>query len=372
MKKLLFVTKNFPPQIGGGIRRIEAIYRILKKREDLKIDVVTAIKNEEYNPFYIPQRFVKDSDEKNKIRFMSRFSKIKLIDKAFIGWFPFVLFFILRKKYDYVLVTCPVFTNVIIGFFYKLCRFGKPKLIVEYRDLFAFNPSYKNGFKKSLFKIFETIIIWYSDYIIVTTHAMQKLLSKIVNEKKIFVVRNYISSDDVVIAKNLDKIQLNTDFYNIAHIGKLNTGRNPVRALDLLKYKIDNKYISLYFIGVNEMEKEWIIEKARDFNYDTNRLFFLPEVDRITSLKYMKSFDALFLLINNESKIEEGYGIPGKLYDYVAINNNIFSDIDSFNNLKSEFSLKVKQQLNGYINYEVLENRVLDDILNNVFDKILK
>lgn len=370
MNRVLFITKNFPPQIGGGLRRIEAVYKLLSKRSDVKLDTVTAVNNQELFSFYVPQRFVKDRNMNKGINFSNSFSRIKLVDKAFLFWLPFVLVFILPKKYDYIFTTTPVFTNVVIGFLYKVLRVGRPKLIIEYRDLFSFNPSYKNSLKKKIIKLFELLILKTADHIIVTTDAMKKIFSSIIDENKISVVRNYIFSEDLNVVAKKEMNVLDNTFYNIAHIGKLNTGRNPLRVLELLNHSIDNKKIALYFIGVNDAEISWITERAKELGIEINRLFFINEVDRLTSLNYMKRFDGLLLLVNNEAKIKDGYGIPGKLYDYIAINNNIFSDIDSFNNLSCEFKMNVKKEFGSFINFEILENQILDEIFNTTIDKI--
>lgn len=374
MKKLLYITKNFPPEIGGGLRRIEAIYNILLKNQKIELEVVTAQtnKNCEYkNVRYIKQLFFKDREKQEITNFDSSKSSIKLFDKAFIGWFPNVIFHIIFRKYDYILAPCPHFTNVIIGFIYKLFRFFRPRLIIEYRDFFSFNPSFNESFKKKILKVLEKIIIKSSNYIITTTDSMRSILNNYTNPGKIFLVRNYISRNDKQAVKNLKEMSFNKNYYHIGHVGKLNVGRNPVKVLTFLNNKISDKNIALHFVGVNENERKMIIELCNKMKLDEKRLFFYETVDRKKSLQYMKSFDGLILIVNNIALIKDGYGIPGKLYDYIAVNNNIFLDKDGFNNICSEFNCNKKNEFDNFINFSINDNETLDNVFNKVLDKII-
>ena len=348
IKNILFITKNFPPETGGGLRRIEAIYKILLNKENFKLEVVTTVKDNEKkydNVIYIKQLFFKDKKKENITNFQKTNSYIKLIDKAFIGWLPNVLLYIIFKKFDYVFASAPTFTNIIIGFLFKILKFNKPRLIIEYRDFFSLNPSFVENFEKKILRIFEKIIIKASDYIIVTTSGMRKILTRITGQEKIYLVRNYISSFDIKKINSFKKNKINSKTYNIGYVGKLNTGRNPIKILRLLNHKINRKNIALHFIGVNENEKAFIKNEAKILGLELERIFFRNQVDRNTSLKLMKSFDGVLLLVNSESLIKDGYGIPGKLYDYMYANNNIFSDINTLDNLKVEFKCLVIKRI---------------------------
>jgi hypothetical protein len=240
-KKILFITKNFPPEIGGGLRRIEAIYNILLTNKNIDLEVVTTEKEKTKSKYdkvlYLKQLFFKDKKKENVTNFQNTKSNIKFIDKALIGWLPNVLAHIIFKKFDYVFVSCPTFTNIVIGFLYKMLRFLKPKLIVEYRDFFSLNPSFVENIEKKAMRFLEKIIIKTSDYIIVTTSGMKKILTGLTDEKKIYLVRNYISSFDIDKIKSFKKIDMDSGNFNIGYIGKLNTGRNPAKILKLLEYK---------------------------------------------------------------------------------------------------------------------------------------
>ncbi|MCK4798457.1 MAG: hypothetical protein KAT05_13840 [Spirochaetes bacterium] len=374
MKKFLFITKNFLPQVGGGLRRIEAIYNLLLNNKNIRLQVVTASKpndNKYKNVKYIKQLFFKDNDTSKNVNYSNSKCKIQLIDKAFLGWLPNILRNIVFKKYDFVFASAPVFSNIIAGFIYKKLRFNKPKLIIEYRDFFSFNPSYIESFKKSILKVFEKWILKNSDFIIVTTKSMENILKKFVDSKKIFLVRNYISNSDVNIVDKIEKIKFNKTYYHIGYVGKLNTGRNPGKILDMLNHKIKDKEVAIHFVGTSIIEEKSIINLAKEMELNTNRLFFEGIVNRNKSLQYMKSFDGVLLILNNDVLVKDGYGVPGKLYDYIYANNNIFSDTKTFENIKVEFDCKIKNKFDNFINFSIKLNDTLDPVFNKVLNQCM-
>lgn len=375
MKKILLITKHFPPQVGGGIRRIEAVYHLLRAYEEVELEVVVGapVPTDSYPGVkFVKQLFFKDRKGATSIIFKKSQSTITIIDKALLGWVPNVLRHIMFKKYDIVYASCPLFANAIIAFFYKVLRFNKPEIIIEYRDFYSFNPSYVENITKKVAGIIERIVLRTSNYILVTTESMKSILRRKNVKSKIFLMRNYIGRLDLEKLENKEEPALDKSFYNIGYIGKLNTGRNPARILKLLELSVDKKHVALHFIGSNDREKAVIIEQARELGMNTDRLFFVPQVDRITSLCYMRAFDGLILLVNNGVSIKDGYGIPGKLYDYMSINNNIFSDKDTYDEISIELNCIVKNRYNDFINYCIKSNKLLDDAFKEIFDKIIK
>jgi hypothetical protein len=371
VNRLLYLTKNFPPQISGGIRRIEAIYNIFKQIKSFECTTVCAVKSDAQaypDVKYIRQLFLKDRVYQASISLKYTKSQIPLIDKALLGWLPNVLIQLIYKKYDLVYCTVPIFTNFIIGFIYKKLRFNHPRLIVEYRDLHSFNPEYLDNSVKKIINFFEKWMLKNCSLVIVTTEGMKKTLSTFINPAKIHVIRNYISTHDLEKIKTLDSYKLDSAYYHLGYVGTLNTGRSPKQLLELLNLKINGKPTSLHFVGTSEQQNKIIIQLAEDCQLPVNQIFFHGVVDRLTSLKYMKSFDGLILIINKHASIDLGYGIPGKLYDYVYLNNNIFADIPTYDNLKYEFKteLELIKSYEHFINFKLNDYHTLDDMFNNL------
>ena len=128
---------------------------------------------------------------------------------------------------------------------------------------------------------------------------MKNTLLKYFPERKLEVIRNYISEDDLDKLNKLDKLNISGKYFNIGYVGTLNTGRNPHSILRLLNSKINNKESAIHFVGINDQQKEFILNLAIEEKLNTERLFFYNRVDRDKSMQYMKSFDGLILLINN-------------------------------------------------------------------------
>ncbi len=366
-KKILFITKNFPPEIGGGIRRIEAVYDILRHHPGIKLDTVTNVKDTAgsyENVKFIRQLIFKDKTKDSSVRFKSgRADKIKLFDKAFAGWMPNVIRSVIFKKYDYVFASTPTFTNVLIAYIYTLLH-RKCRLIVEYRDLNGFNPVNVNAANKDKICALETKILKKAYKVIVTTESMKKILSPHIGAKKISVIKNHMSTADKKTLDNMDNIEFQKEKYNIGYVGTLNTGRDPEGILKLAGMEYAGKNINLHFVGTNAKEEEFIKLIAVRMGICVDNLKFYGFVSREESLRYMKSFDALLLIINKQAAISDGYGIPGKLYDYVQANNNIISDIATYDNLKSDFDITITDKKEDFVFFKVNNDVLLDDILN--------
>ncbi|MBT4288194.1 MAG: hypothetical protein HOD92_12740 [Deltaproteobacteria bacterium] len=99
-----------------------------------------------------------------------------------------------------------------------------------------------------------------------------------------------------------------------------------------------------------------------------NVVRFHGVVNRLRSLELMRSFDGLFLLINKELKICDGYGVPGKLYDYLATSNPIICDDASAHNLKDEFTL-IQKNIGGGFQLVSIENE--DCIIDSKIETVI-
>ncbi len=371
--KILFITKHFLPESGGGLRRIEALYRIMQKREDIELTVITASYprgNKYPNVKHVRQLFFADNNGRKPVEFRKTKSRIKLIDKALVGWLPNVLARILFCKYDFVYATCPVFTNVIIGFLYKMLRFGGPKLLIEYRDLHGFNPSFENDFNKKAAVWLEKFIIKKADRIVVTTEGMKERLSGYAGDR-ITVIRNYAGLDDVLKTKGMKKIRLDGKHFNIGYTGRLNTGRDPVKFIMNAGKRINDKRIAFHFVGINETEENHLREIIGERHLDERLFFFYRQVSRAESLRFMKSFDGLLVIINNDAKISEGYGIPGKLYDYAIFGDKMFTDRETLEKLSSEFAIRKLKTSGSLINFKIDITENLDGLFNRFIDGML-
>jgi hypothetical protein len=365
--KFLIITKYFPPQVAGGLRRIEALYRIFSSNPRLCLKVITAISPDQRiypNVIYVKQFLFKDKTGAESLIFSQTKSKFKFVDKALIGWLPHVFLKIITKKFDFVFATTPVFTNVLIGYLYTVLKGAKSKLIVEYRDFYSFDPEAEDSLAKKIMRKIEVHILKKCFLIIVTTQSMKRILKDYVDDDKIHLIRNFIGKADMDAVDSITPIKYSRDLFHIGYVGTLNTGRDPRKLLPLLNHKIETRPVCLHFVGTHKTEEDFIQKTCEEMRLNFKYVMFHGIVSRIESLSFMKSFDAVALLINSNARIDQGYGIPGKLYDYGYVKNSIISDYETYSNLFSEFDLITIENMGGYIRYRLPSLPALDDSIN--------
>ncbi|BBE20576.1 hypothetical protein AQPE_4770 [Aquipluma nitroreducens] len=365
--QLLYICKIINESPTGGTRRILGTINFLKTFEDLKCSVLTESKLQIDNVEVL--RSKKILSERKIIlspkNFHSR-SNIKLINKDHFSFLPMGFLKIVFRKFDILYCTCPKYTNLQIGLLYKIFH-PKSQFIVEYRDLNSFNPQFKKNLFSKLARYFEIKVLKKADKIITTTNGMKNKLIKYVDINKIEVVHNYISAIDYKDGMSCKKLDLSPEFYNIGYIGTLNTGRDPKIILDLLKMKIENKFTMLHIAGSSNLQNEYILDNC-DVEFH-NRIKFYGIVDRMTSLIIMKSMDSLFVLVNPDYEISEGYGMPGKLFDYIAMKNNLLTDTHTFKSLYNELYIEKTLSFGNYIQFRSLKSDFLDVALTQIFNR---
>lgn len=374
--KVAFITHAFPPRIGGGIRRIEGIYNILANNDKISLDVITVdykLKDRYQDVTYLKHFLLKSkSANRRNTLFLDKRIKIKLINRLIIGWLPMVIKYIFFKKFDIIFSTTPDFSTAFIGYIYKTFLFRKSMFIIDYRDLFAFNPENESNFTLKIAKFIEKRILKKADFIIVTTKGMLDVLSEFNDRKKIFLIRNYISQYTIKKLENYKCLKFDSNYFHIGYIGEFNTGRNPGKILDILNYKIENLPVKLHIVGSDEGVTGYIKAIMLENKINNRSVVFHGIVERMESLRLMKSFNGLFLIINPNAKISEGYGIPGKLYDYIYTNTNLFCDMETYNNLKTDIEINVVKHFQKFIQFQIKEKNVLENIFHDFLTNIIQ
>jgi glycosyltransferase involved in cell wall biosynthesis len=365
--KVLYICKKIGEEPTGGTRRNLGTINFLKNTESLQCSVLTEsslqIDNVEVlqSKEIISQRKVTLSPKS----FHSR-KTIKIIKKDHFSFLPMGFLKIVFRKFEILYCTCPTYTNVQIGFLYKIFH-PKSQLIVEYRDLYSFNPSYKENLLIKIARYFEIKMLKKADKIITTTNGMKNKLNKYVDIKKIEVVHNYISESDYKEGMGLESLDLNSEYYNIGYIGTLNTGRDPKIFLELLNMTVEGKLIMLHIAGSSNLQNEYILNNSNEECH--NKIKFYGIVDRMTSLKIMKSMDSLFVSVNPDYEMSEGYGIPGKLFDYIAMKNNLMTDAHTFKKLCGEICIEKTLTMGKYIQFRAYKRNFLDEELTQIFNR---
>ena len=337
------------PFAGSGERRVEATYRYFSDNEGYDFSVITKERGgEKYKGvIYVKQRFIQDREVFKQGFNKKKFNKIKIVSKSLLFWVPFVVLKLRSVKADFLIATVPDISNLIIAVLYKILVNRKSIVIVEYRDLYSLDPSVINNKERKLAFLLEKLLMKQCYKIVTTTVGMKSAIELVLNHGRLEVVRNYISKVDFVNAKSLPSLDLDTEYCNIGYIGALNTGRDPKEIFDFYNKQIDGKQTKIYIVGLSPIQKEDVIGYIHAHSYDLSRFVLVDRVARTEAYRYMKSLDAVILIIHPSAKISEGFGMPGKVYDYLALSQKVVCSKTTYNNLSSELDLDV-DFVNGY------------------------
>ncbi len=371
MKKILYITYAFPPQAGGGIRRIANTVKIMM-RETFNITVLTRRTSENIlKKFCIPTdsqllndlnqekrlkivraysfeeiyyKYLKENTKRKTTQFLTKTTRT-LMETALL-WAPFAILRGVFISADGLFATGPTFINFFVAF--VIAKLKRVPYILEYRDSWLLNPSIETPKKIFWFiKLQESLYLKHAKRVITTTDGIRKKLEEFygVNHVKIIVIKNgyWIEERKKVLgsAKLMRRCSFSKEYYNIAHIGTLGSGRSPEKFFQSISClgTIDKKPCKIHFIGVTKSERCYIYNIIDNHNIrQTVQCYGF--VSRDESLAYMVNSDALLLLINAGLKSRDGFGVPGKLGDYVMMGSKILIDLSLIDFLKKELDLK--------------------------------
>jgi len=371
MEKILYITYAFPPQAGGGIRRIVNTVKIMAKEtfdvtvltrkiskntlkradiptdseplheliQEKKLRIIRAYSLEE-----IYYKFLKKNIKRKTTQFQVRIKRT-LKDTALL-WVPFAILRGIFISTDSLFTTGPTFINFLVTFI--LAKLKRVSYILEYRDGWLLDPSIETPKKIAwIIKLQESLYLKHAKKIITTTEGIKKRLQEFydVNPEKVVVIRNgYWIEEKKKVLENA-KLMLRCDFYeqyyNIAHIGTMSRGRSPEKFLQSISplRSIGKKPYKIHFIGTRESDRCYIYNLADKYGI-REAVECYKFVSRNESLAYMANSDALLLLINADLKSKGGFGVPGKLGDYVMMNSKILIDVSLIDFLRDELGLK--------------------------------
>lgn len=391
MKEILYVTHAFSPQAGGGIRRIVNTVRIMA-RETFDVTVLTRKISEDtlrkasiptdsqalrglsqeknlrivrtYSLEEIYYKYLKGNIKRATTQFQVRTAR-SLRDTALL-WAPFAVLRGMFINTDVIFTTGPTFINFLVTF--VLARLKRVPYILEYRDGWLLDPSVKTPkIIAWIIKLQESLYLKYAKRIVTVTNGIKKRLQEFygVKPERILVIRNgyWMEEKEKVLGnpKLMRRCNFASQYYNIAHIGTLNTGRDPEKFFQSISSlrTIGKKAYRIHFIGTTESGRCYIHNLAD--KYGIQRAVECHEfVSRDESLAYMANSDALLLLINADLKDKGGFGVPGKLGDYVMMNSRILIDTSLIDFLKKELGLEdvdVASTNSGIENFSYLYDR---------------
>ncbi len=355
MKKVLIITYYWPPAGGPGVQRVlkfakylpdfgwQPIILTVKKGEYPAIDESLSgdipdscivYKTNSIEPGFIYKKFtgMKKGEEipvailtEENINWKKRLSNwIRLnlfVPDAKIGWIPFAIHtgkkIIEKEKPDIIFSSSPPPTVHLIA--KKLAKWSGIKWVADFRDPWTkiyYYEKKKNKISQMIDSKLEGKVISSCNKATCVSNQFINLLN-VSEDKKFEVINN--GYDESEMQKEIIK----SNNFNIVHVGSIDRNRYYKKLFATLQKllnenKLDKNKFQLLLVGKVENTVKQLLKKEFE-NFENVK--FIGYVSHKESIKYMYKANILLLFLENVRNYE-GH-IPGKLFEYLAIENFI-------------------------------------------------
>lgn len=316
--KIMIVTHNFPPELGGASSRSYDLAKYLKLFGN-DIDVYSPPPSYPFNYFPKFKRLLKKEELDNfKIYRLWTWQPSKEDPKFFSRVIHYLLFPILvsfytiffKKKYDRCIVISPPLFLALIGILHN--KLKGTKWIFDSGDLWI-DASIDLGFikkgslKEKLARSFEEFCLRDSFLIRVTSETQKKELLKHYNVDKNKIEVIYNGADiDLFKSTNQKKEKIIVYTGRFGYAQKL---ENVILAMEKVR-----KDFRLLLIGDGE-EKNKLIKLIREKKFES-RITICPSIRREEIPSILDKSILGFAPLANVSSLN--YAIPTKIYEYMA------------------------------------------------------
>ena len=333
MKKIIFFSFHYPPDLSAGAIRTEAIVKeILKQNKTLKLWVFCSI----------PRRYNNSKFQNYDIASKNKRLLIKRLWIPFFGQSPFAS--VLSYGF-YCIQAIPlaifIRPDIVIGTSAKLLTsfiaacsayLTKAKLYIDFRDTFSDNFFYFYRWHKRI--IFQSIILTIENIVLRCSNSINMVSigfknaftgwEKILNNHSISITNypNGIKSSFKKKIKNATSIS-NTkikNYFRVVYAGNLGEGQDIIKlikSLDenkhLLKKLEKNKIIFEIYGSGSQLKKIKNYLGNKDFKNKVNYCGLVPR-NKIHEI-YQR---ADFLMLHLAEYLSLSLVIPSKIFEYVA------------------------------------------------------
>lgn len=361
MKKLLYISYNFPPVGGGRVRRTLKFVKYLKDFDWLPIvltvkrpavpeyDIslmeeipkeIRVVRTNSFNFAWIKKlrgntRKSIYNKKKSKLRIMLEKVEEKIKWSIFIpdiriAWIPFAvrkgLKIIKKEDIKAIFVSGEPFSSFFSGIFLKKIT-GIP-LIIEFRDEWCeFNDYFsfrtKPRWVKKLEEKMEKWSVEQSDKVISVTETIVDNFKKrypYLNHDRFVCITNGYDQDDF---KDLIG-EKRTDKFVITYAGALRSCRTPKFLFEAIEDWIEEEpwisnQLNFTYLGICEPDTQYLFEREKIKKVAD----IIGFVSFKSTLNYLKNSDILIYL---EDQIEIADRVcPSKLFEYIAIGRPILA-----------------------------------------------
>lgn len=226
--------------------------------------------------------------------------------------------YLIENPVDAIVSTGPPHSMHLIALGLKK-KFPEIKWILDFRDPWTDIDFYKDlhlskWADKKHHKL-ESEVVKSADKIVTVSKSWAEELTKNHN-RKVEVITNGFDVDDF---KEL-KFKNNSNDFTIVHLGSMNKDRNPdVFWKVIAELNKIGTFVKVQLIGqIDETVKQSIVR----FNLEKN-ILHIPYLKHKEALQYAKNANILLLSVNNTPNLMGV--IPGKLFEYLALNKVILN-----------------------------------------------
>ncbi len=340
--KILFLTFNYPPDLGAGSFRSQSLVETLAKNcnSNDRIDVITTFPHRYKHFSQTTYEKVKDQNLIiHRVRLPNYFRNNFRLIINFIYYAFFVIKISRNKKYDIVFTTS---SRLLTGFLGAcISSMKKTKYYLDLRDIFLDNIN----------EIYPKFIIYllYPFVSLLERFMMSKAtkvnlvsagFSEYFLEKYPNIEYDYFTNgidDEFLEPRKFYSIKKDKRI-NILYAGNIGKGQGLSKILPKLSAKL-GKGVIFRVIG-DGGEKSLLINEIN--KYQSSNIELIEPIERDKLLEYYQTADILFLHLNNVKSFERV--LPSKIFEYGAIGKPIFAGLKGYS--RSFLSNEIK---NSYI-----------------------
>jgi glycosyltransferase involved in cell wall biosynthesis len=272
--------------------------------------------NENWNVYYEEMKGIITKALKLNSRVILR--KIKIINKSLqlIEFISKFLFYTFREKYNYY--HCHDLIPGLFAIIGKLIFSGK--LIYDSHEN-AISEAKNSKSKYVITKIYEYIVVKFSDKIITVNSQIAKYLSELYN-REIDIIEN-----------RPEQIELNSHFFNIyeqakidskasviIYAGLLTRERGLEKVVHSMAYLPENFVFVILGVGRKEEIKKWLNDICINIGINNSRLIFLESVAPSQVPLVMNKADVSVMLYPTEISENNQVNAPNKLFQSIIAN----------------------------------------------------
>ncbi|HEX7320353.1 MAG TPA: glycosyltransferase family 4 protein [bacterium] len=323
--KILYITQYYPPEIGAGSFRAEAIVDGLARRGH-EVTVITEIPNYPHGKVYTgfnkrPWQVRKYSNHQVHYVWVKSAVKMNFIKRiALYLSFAFMAIgkgLLLKEKHDVIYVTSPpLFVGITA---YVLGKILRIPYIFEVRDLWPQiaieSGELSNPIAIKMARWLESFLYLHSRHIVTVTKGFKRSINQMnVPSSKVDVVFNFAKTDQNITTAIPDNVKSNfNNRFTVLYAGILGYFQGIdviIQAANLVKHQPD-----ILFIIVGKGTEEQALKKLSTELQLKNIVWLPPQPNTLTHVLLSTAGCSVIPLKNLPSL---RMTIPSKLFDYMG------------------------------------------------------